>query len=706
VVAVAAWILVVGPAAHGLINPRFTPVHLVEQSRVVYRVRLAAVDAKSRSPVTVVKAVKGKTPETGLVLDLSEADKPQQELLVEFIKQHGAETGLFFQGEYREEGEGMGMGMGMGMEGGMEPVDEGTQLPSGLLHLHGKWFGFIEGKGGVWHLDAVNVQMQATWAGSTEMLLLATKYVLESEDPVVPSVSGATWEEIDKAGQVSGTAHGILAVDIKGDNSAYLHALSDGGDVVLAYNAKTMEFNDVTKALGIDAKSKKAAWVDLTGDGRLDLASWDGGTLSVYAQGADGTFAARGAGLALKECLGLAVVGVGQEGRAALVASTKELPLLITYVDGVLKARPAAAASGTWPGAALGEPHGCVVADFDNDAIPDIVQPFEKGLLFYKGTSPGAFASPATGSSGGTGKGHARPCAGDFDQDGLLDVFAAAELGCSLWNNLGKGTFEPAMQFAGEMAYISQPDAHDGMACDINNDGRQDVMITYTNMRPHVFFNRGFRSFGHAHMLDLKERRLLPEAEPGQRGGVVHDLDRDGAQDMALVLENGEVHVCWRSRAQGDPLCLRAVLPAAGPAGPVRVEAHVEKRSLGAWNVVPGTTEAFFGMVEPGPCTVTWQFPGAAPQEQRVFVQGKGGVRFVLTPTGGRTVAAGTKAPGPQTEPVKGTEPTPRPQTPAEETTEPAGAGLAWLIWVVAIAVGVLVMVLVVRAAGRKPSGQ
>ena len=54
----------------------------------------------------------------------------------------------------------------------------------------------------------------------------------------------------------------------------------------------------------------------MTGDGRLDLASSDGKALTIWSQGADGTFAS--AAVAEKpegDCMGLAAMDAGVKGR-------------------------------------------------------------------------------------------------------------------------------------------------------------------------------------------------------------------------------------------------------------------------------------------------------------------------------------------------------------------------------------------------------
>jgi hypothetical protein len=161
------------------------------------------------------------------------------------------------------------------------------------------------------------------------------------------------------------------------------------------------------------------------------------------------------------------------------------------------------------------------------------------------------------------------------------------------------------------------------MTCDINNDGRQDLLLLYADLPPQIFFSRGFASFGHAHQpIDLGETELLPAAGDGQQAGLIADLNGDGGQDMALALANGEVWVLFRKVAANAPApAVSAGLPAnRGFAGPMTVWAVVGKRTLGAWNLVQGGSGAFFGLGRPGPCTLRWRLPDGSIQEKRIDV--------------------------------------------------------------------------------------
>ena len=211
---------------------------------------------------------------------------------------------------------------------------------------------------------------------------------------------------------------------------------------------------------------------------------------------------------------------------------------------------------------------------------------------------------------------------GDFDGDGRFDVLSVSAEGVHLWQNEGNGQFTDTLNVSGEIAYISKPGGIDCGVCDINNDGRQDAWIAYGAMSPQLFFNRGYRSFGHAHTLDLAERQLLPAAEQGQQSACLGDFDGDGAQDMVLALKSGEIWVFYRENEEHQARNALASLPLGGSCkGPVAVTGWIGKRCLGAWNVSPNTSPAFFGRKEAGPMTLKWRLPGGPERQKEVVVE-------------------------------------------------------------------------------------
>jgi len=579
-------------------------------------------DGKISASVEVIKKGEkvGKTVTFDLTTAIHEAESEWVQKMISSVEG----PCLFFLGKKAVDAGGEDAGMEEQVEDGF--VDIQSDDIKAFLHVDGIWWVFYENDKGVWELDKKDDHMQATWAGGTDMLDLCVRYILKDPDADVPVNTGAEWAGKEKAAQLSGKVHSAQAVELTAGKQ-FLHVAAEAGDLLLSCDDED-KFKDEAGKRKLDARSRVAAWADFNGDKRIDLLSWDGKAMTVYHQQTDGAFTKQGLAkpaVTKAGCTGLAAVDCGKSGKTGVIVSTPGVPLLwIPEADG----SPVMELSrGKLSVKELGKTGNCLVADFDNDLLPDVLQMFEKGSLFYKGQTLGRFETAAP-CDAALGEGRSGAFIGDYDHDGLLDVFTVSEQPRGLWNNRGGGKFLQAVQYSGEVAYISQPGALGGMTGDVNNDGRQDLFLFYSEQAPHLFFNRGYRSFGHCHSLDLNEHKSLPASNEGQQAGCLGDFNGDGGQDMAIVLKNGEVWVFFRDTMDAPGLCAKVALPVGGPfAGPVNVSGWTGDRALGAWSVVPGTSTAFFGQYDAGPCRFTWQVPGGKKQEKQVLVE-EGPVRF------------------------------------------------------------------------------
>ena len=607
--AVAALVLAAltgGPDACGLINPSFTPIHLVEDSALILKITFGPVK-DNRCACTIVKALKGKAAGRTLTIDFRQAiNENEARRMAALVKASGGEPGVCFIGEAADAAAGR----------------------RGFLHVSGQWLDLGSGRGGPWQAGKIVKHMESCWAGGTDMLLRAVDYILTDEDADFPCKAMVSWSQVVQVGQVAGRVTSARPVDVDGTGKPCLFVTSAGGDRL--FQLRDGALKDVTAERKLRSKSLASAWLDANADGRIDLASWDGSSLRLYVQGADGAFALAPAALAgagTDGCLGLSAVGLGPEGKCSLLVSTRRAPVLLAV--GGPSAKPRKLVEPDPSAARLGEPAACLVADFDGDSFPDVVQPFEKGSLFYRGQAAGGFAAPAP-CAVAVGRGPSAACTGDFDADGALDIFAAGQEGCEVWQNVGKGRFVPRKRLSGEIAYISKPGGIACQACDINNDGRQDFFIAYRSMGAQLFFNRGFRSTGHAHELDLTDKALLRPAEKGQQAGCIGDFNVDGAQDMALVLPGGGIHVFFRDVQDGSSLSIHVGLSARGSfCGPLTVTGWLDARCLGAWNVTRGGSTGFVGLMDFGRRKVKWRLPGGKLQENMIPVE-DGPVRFLI----------------------------------------------------------------------------
>ena len=607
--AALGWVL--QSAALGLINTKFTPVHLVKDSEVILDLRLDGGAKDGTAMAVVERALKGQFGKKRLEIELAGSSKPDQARLIEkSIRAQKGVPALMF------------VGASAGRLGEENPGGQPLAARKAFLHLGGAWLVLVEDDKGVWGFDEVSQPMVATWNGGTDMLGRAVEHILKDATADVPVRTGVRWAGHAKLGSVRGKVSAVLPVNLKSDGKPALYIASDAGDRLFAFDGKAGR--DVTEELGLSAKSRAAAWGDFNGDGLVDLASWDGQVLRLHLQGKGGSFSAT-EDPGLTECLDLSAVDAGTPGKAGLIVGTRSAPLL--FLPGT-RAAPKPLSEGSWPGSDLSGPGPSLVADFDGDGVPDVLQLRSKGSVLYRGIAPGRFAAPTICQVAfGAGRG---ACLGDWDGDGRLDIFIVGDEGSVLWQNVGDGQFAESLKLSGEVGYASKPGGTWVCNGDLNNDGRQDVVILYGGAGPQVFFNRGFRSFGLSASLDLGSGEMLPAAVKGQQAGCLADFDGDGCQELALVLTDGQVVLL--GRAPGGPdLCAKLVLR-AGTAGPLTVTGAVGARMLGAWNVRAGLCEGFIARPDAGRVTLRWQFPGARPQAREITLEDEP-VTVILDPT-------------------------------------------------------------------------
>ncbi|MFI5381682.1 MAG: FG-GAP repeat domain-containing protein [Tepidisphaerales bacterium] len=610
--------VVLGVTARAYINPRFTPKDLVKDSELILVLEFKSPDAKGKAIATVKKVLKGDSKDKEVTFDLLAMPVPMQaqgKAIIDTIAE-GEHEALLFVGKFQAEG--------TGLEGAGDKV-------AGLLHIGGKWSIMELADNKTWEMEKIDEKMLGTFSGGTDMLLRCVTYVVADPNADVPVAEKVDWGEKIRIGKTNRKINTAAAVDLAGDGKLAAFLASEAGDQVFRWNEKTMEH--VTAKLALQSKSVAFAWGDFNGDGRLDLASWDGKQLRIHQQKADGTFTPVDvkAGDAFKDgCVSLSILDIGRSGRPGLLVGTKAAPVILTLKeDGAAEGKSLVA--GDFPGKDLGEAGPCVVCDFDGDSLPDVVQICSRGGLFYKGLAPGSFAPPVKNKVG-FGQGRHGVCLGDYDHDGLPDILVvSAEAVPCLYQNLGGGKFANVLPRSGSFEYISKPGGIYCQTIDINNDGRQDIFVAYdAGPAPQVFFNRGFRCFGLARRLETQLQESLPQASEGQQAGCVADFTGHNAMDMFIVLGNGELWLVPRQVDDPALAVVAAVSARSACAGPVVVTAFDQnKRPLGAWTVSAGEPGAFFGVAETGTLTLKWRWPGGGVQEKQVVVADKA-VRVVL----------------------------------------------------------------------------
>ncbi|MGD0901124.1 MAG: FG-GAP-like repeat-containing protein, partial [Thermoguttaceae bacterium] len=456
-VALAIIVVIVTSASEGLalIRLDFTPTHLVRTSELVAELEISC-NAEGALKVRVIGAPKGKAP---AAMPLAARDQA-----AEFLREVAAKPSpaLAFMVKDRSE---------VGKA-------DGAERPAGALHVANAWFSLYARDGG-YDVRKDALDLKTVWAGSTEMLRRGVRYVLADPSAHFPVKVGVRWRDETAVGKIDGGVCGVQSVELAPGKPPALFLQSMGGDRLYQYRDDA--FADITVARGLGSKSKRAAWTDLDADGRLDLVSWDGAAAAAWLQTPEGRFAAKGAAFPLTACTGLAAVCVGQPARGAVACGADGAVLLLTLGDAGLTVAQKLVVPEAMR-AALGAPGPVMAADFDADGWTDLVQVYEQGLVVWPGTPTGGFGAARLALSATLGKDITAADVGDLDGDGLLDIVLAGKYGASeaagvnILANRGGLTFAPAWNEAGEI-YKIQTRARTCQVCDINADGRPDIMI-------------------------------------------------------------------------------------------------------------------------------------------------------------------------------------------------------------------------------------
>jgi hypothetical protein len=308
---------------------------------------------------------------------------------------------------------------------------------------------------------------------------------------------------------------------------------------------------------------------DLDRDGRPDLAVALGGTseIAVLLGDGRGRFSpAPGGPLPVASAPHLVEIGdVDGDGNPDLVATAHDSHGVFVWLgDG--KGRFRSRAGSPYPALSEGKPHnhGLALADLDRDGDLDVLSTDDTAhvVAVLLGDGRGAFV-PAPLSPFPVGRQPYPPALGDLDRDGRLDLVTPDVEDGTLSVLLGDARRGFRAAAGSPIAVTARP--YFVALGDLDGDGALDVVASHDDVSlVTLLLGDGRGGFRPAAGSPLAGGRRAGRA-------VIHDVDRDGRND--LVLGSGEGVIVRLGDGRGG------LAPATGSPFPV---------GRGSWSVVVG----------------------------------------------------------------------------------------------------------------------
>jgi tetratricopeptide (TPR) repeat protein len=290
-------------------------------------------------------------------------------------------------------------------------------------------------------------------------------------------------------------ATAAIFADYDNDGHLDLYITNDGANI-LYRNLGNDKFDDVTQIAGVGEGDfgYAARFVDLDHEGDLDLFLANAGANRLYRNNGDGTFTE------LAEKMNLA--GKNLQSRAV------------------------------------------EFGDFDDDGDIDLFVANENaGNILYNNLRQGQFQNVAAVSGLASSGGAVAVAAGDFDNNGGLDLLVTGrDPGrFDLYRNRGEGTFEKDVDSQEMMEALREVIGLDAAFFDFDNDGFLDLSIAgkAAGRGVWLFHNDGAGKYQDA-------SALLPQNISAARRIAPADYDNDGDVDIFVAGLNGGVRL-WRN---------------------------------------------------------------------------------------------------------------------------------------------------------------
>ena len=320
------------------------------------------------------------------------------------------------------------------------------------------------------------------------------------------------------------------------DNDGHLDLYVAGArSGALLANLGDGRFRDTAQTAGLrdSLSARRALFLDADHDGDLDLYLATSSGNRLYRNNLDGTFTERSA------LMGLAGGGSGSRDAA--------------------------------------------FGDFDDDGDVDLfVVNDDASNALYANLREGRYQDIAGASGVSNEGGSGAVTAGDYDNDGFLDLFVTGLAGgrYALYHNRGDGTFEREARSRTLFQALDGVVGWDATFFDFDNDGFLDLLVVGEASAPggrglFLFHNDGTGRF------EDRSSLLPPDILSGRRT-VVADYGDDGDLDIFLATGDGSVRLLRNDGADANPyldLRLRGLRTGSGKNNYFGIGAKIELRS-------------------------------------------------------------------------------------------------------------------------------
>lgn len=582
-----------------LINPNFTPVHLIEQSIDIWEAMVTLDEDALTLRAVTTEALKGEARAEEALLDFSESEFILFDLEEGFVNNQA--KGIFITGDFS------GASMGGGEIG---------EKPWAMLKVGTKWLMIARDEEESFVVREDPIDLSTVWAGDAVNFRQVIEFVLTDPRAAVPVATGGRWASEENLFELEGAVHGMDRVRL-GERTLVVVYRSEGDVLLDPANG----FKDVTEEKGLASASVHAAWGRFLPGAHPSLASLTAEGELIFHRRNEGRFEALPTGQHFETVTGLASVA-GPE-KAMLLIGTSEGMVLGDFEEGAWTERMSASLP---PEAGPGGP--VLGLDMNHDGSPALLQAGRDGLRVlipdWKSLSVRLPVSADPTDVFVPYNSIGTPLSltpGDFNGNGYPDLLIGGDRGAAFVVNEGGHTFRETLISTGELSYNIRPGVHMAAVGDHALDGRQGLVLFNRSLPPQVYFNRGFAVFGYDMELDLIEG--APDAQEaaggGQQAALLADLTGNGLQELMFVNREGQLWLLTRSEEATPPLGATLNAP-PGLTGPVPVVVRDGQRILGAHLLSPHAP-AHIGRRNRGPVTLSWHLPGeTSPREQRVIV--------------------------------------------------------------------------------------